>query len=598
MKKTRFGMRLLVAVLCTVVAVAGFATTNPVKAAMEADTIYLSWPYEPPPTSNLNPFSSTPLVNNGFGPFSFLLTPTFAYYIWEEQKWEGWLVDKWGYTADNSAYQITLKSGLTWSDGSALTSKDVVDTFTNGLVTNLGPYSFGVNRVEAVDDLVVNFVLNEGATPSLILERLILKEAVYASSTFGQFATKIKALVDEGTAAGTALADIKKSEAWTAAAAELTGFKPDTFLSSGPYTLALADYGDAQLTLRRSDQTMFGKMAKFNKIIVYRGDTEVTTPLLLNGELNYSTDFYPPATEKTLIEKGVKILRAPSYGGPGLYFNFANPQLAKRELRQAIAHAIDRSRVTKVAYDQIGKAPQTLTGISDDAAATWVKPDVYSGLSKYEYDLDGATKILTDAGYTKDGDVWKDPEGNELAFELTAPSDFTDWLPAAQDITDQLNEFGIRVTLRAIPNAQHVPEVKAGTFQLALRLWGFPNPFPFYAYRNMYQRNGVGKVAADLGMSYPTQQNISGTDYDFDALVANMQAGTDTAPQIDAVTQAATAFNADLPIIPMVERFYNCPLIDTNIAGMPPEGDPLYGNVSGSDNIMVVLLMTGRITPK
>jgi len=601
--------RLLTAILVVTLLAGGLALpAQPAKAAVDASTFYLSWPYTPPPKGTLNPFSPDALTNNGFGQWSYLLTPTFGYYIWSDQKWEGWLVDKWGFSADGKKYTVVLKDGLTWSDGSPFTAKDVEASFNVGRVTGFASYSFGVDRVKAVDDKTVDFLLN--AAPSLILERLILKEAVYAAANPGKVGDKATSIADlsarvvklwdDGLAAGKKLADIQASDDWKKLAEDVAAWVPDGFLSSGPYTLDIKDVTDAQLTMRRSDKTFFGKKAKFDKIVVYKGDTEVTTPLLLTKppELFYSTDFYPPATEKQLTDNGLNIIRAPSYGGPAIYFNFAVEPLNNQVFRQALAYAIDRQRVTKVSYDQIGKAPEILTGIDDESQKAWVKPDVLATLNKYEYNTKKAEEMLTAAGFKKDGDNWADPSGKKIELELSAPSDFTDWMPAAQDVVDQLNEFGIKVTLRAIPNSQHVTEVRAGNFKLALRLWGYPNPFPFYAYRNMYQRNAVAKTAKDKGMSYPTKQTIGGKEYDFDALVAAMSAGIDTAPQIEAVTSAAIAFNTDLPLIPLVERYYNCPFSDTTISGAPKADDPIWGNVSGSDNAIVVLLMNGTIGPK
>jgi len=353
----------------------------------------------------------------------------------------------------------------------------------------------------------------------------------------------------------------------------------------------------SQLVMRRTDKTPFGKLAKFDKIVVYNGDTDVTTPLILNGELYYATDYFPPDTEKSFTDKGIKILRAPAFTGPGLLINHAVKPLDNVLVRQAMAYAIDRAVATKVAYGDIGKPVKYMTDLSDSLLPNYLDAATISSFNTYENDLKKAADLMTQAGYKKSGDAWVDSSGKPLELELSAPSDFTDWMPAASNITEQLTAFGIKMTLRAILNSQHAPEIREGKFQLAIRSWGYPNPLPYYSYNRTLLQSSVGGTIKG-GTGYAPKQTIGGKDYDFTALVSAAGAGTDPTPQKDAVKTLATVFNSQLFMIPLIERFYNCPLNTTNLSGLPPDSDPLWGNVSGSDNAIVVLLMEGTIGPK
>jgi peptide/nickel transport system substrate-binding protein len=571
------------------------ATPARPSAAADADTFYLSWPYEPPPKGNLNIFSPDALTNGGFGPWSYLLQPTMGYFIGATGKYEGWLAEKWGFSDDGKKYTITLAKDLTWSDGSPITSKDVIGTFNLFRVTSSAVYTNGVAKVVAVDDHTVDYLLEK--PPGIVLQRSIMKEIVVSHVEYGALMDKAGALLDAGEKAGKKLADIKAGDDWKALEKELADFRPTATISSGPYTLDLKDVQTAQLVMRRTDKTKFGKLAKFDKVVVYKGDTEVTTPLILSGDLYYATDYFPPPVEKSFTDKGIQILRAPSLGGPAVFFNFAVAPLDKLEIRQAFAYAIDRERVTKVSYAQIGKPVVHMADYSDDRLKNFLTDDQIKSFNTYAYDRKKADELMQKAGYKKSGDFYADASGKTLELELSAPADFTDWMPAAQDVVDQLNDFGVKVTLRAVPNSQHAPDVRAGKFQLAIRLWGYPNPLPWYAFRYLYQQNAVAKADADPGMSYPLKKTIGGKEYDFVSLIGKVAEGTDPKPQNDAFFALTTAFNQDLPTIPLVERFYNTPLVTTNITA-PPVSDPIWGNVSGSDNAIVVLLMSGGITPK
>jgi len=312
----------------------------------------------------------------------------------------------------------------------------------------------------------------------------------------------------------------------------------------------------------------------------------------------YATDYFPPSTEKALTDKGYTILRAPTDSGPAIFFNNATYPLGRPEVHQAIAYAIDRDRNVKSSYGKAGFAVKYMTGISDALVPLWLSPDAIKALDTYEFNQQKAADILTKAGFKKDGDTWVDDKGAKMEFELSVPSDFTDWLPVAQDAAEQLTDFGIKTTVRGIPNDQHVEEVKAGKFQMAIRLWGFPRPFPFFAYRNMFIANAVSKLPTDKGMSYATKQTVDGKEVDFEKLITDMGAGSEMEPQKKAVTEMATAFNKLLPVVPLVERYYNSPLVTTNLGGLPPESDVVYQNNQGGDNPVVYWLLTGTIGPK
>ncbi len=604
MKLHRLLTRLGLAAATLGTMVAGLALSPSHAAATPApDTFYLSWPYEAPPKGNLNDFSPDGITNGGFGPWSYLLTPTFGYYISATDTWKGWLAKSWGFSTDGTKYTITLNDNLTWSDGSPLTSKDVVDTYALVMLEGgNGEFGLGVDNVKAVDDHTIDFNLAATAKPSVILQRAIMLEEVVSPQIYGQFSDRVQKLLDDGKAAGKAVADIEASDAWKQVSTDLEAYRPDHILSSGPYTIDLKDVTESQLLMNRTDKTSFGKNAKFAKIVVYRGDTDVTTPLIESGDLYYDTDYFPPATEKTFTDKGIKILRAPAFTGPGVLFNTAVYPLSRQDVRQAMAYAIDRNRSTKVSYAQIGQAVKYMAGIDDTVAPKYLTSDQLNALNPYNYDQQNAADILTKAGFKKsDSGEWIDDKGNPMEFELSYPSDYTDWTPVAQDVAAQLTDFGIKITLRGIPDEQHRPTIRDGQFQMAIRLWGYPSPLPFYAFRYLYEQNSVGG-AAKVGTGYTDVKTHAGTvngkPVDFKALDLQMAAGTDPAPQKAAVAQAAAYFNQDLPVIPIVERFYNCPLVTTNLSGLPADDDPIWQNVSGSGNAINVLLMNGTIGPK
>ena len=511
------------------------------------------------------------------------------------------MADKWGFSTDGTKYTITLKKGLTWSDGTPLTSKDVVDTYKIvRLEGGNNEFGLGVGKVSAVDDLTIDFTLTK--PPSPLLERGMLKEIVVASSVYGTYADTIQKIYDSAPAGQTD--DVTNaSDAMKKAQTDLEAFRPTSVLSSGPYTLALSDVGESQIVMNRTTKTTFGQAAKFAKVVVYKGDTDVTTPLIQSKDLYYSTDYFAPTIEKSFTDKGIKIIRAPRSPGRASCSTSPLRPLNKVEVRQAIAYAINRTQSDKVLLcaDRPGREVH-----GEYLRQQRVEiPDRRSDCQAESLQLRSAKscRFADRVGFKKGSDgMWVDDKGMPLAFDLSYPSDYTDWVPVAQDAASQLTDFGIKITLRGIPDTDHRVSIRKGDFQMAIRLWGYPNVLPYYAFHYLYDQNSVGGTAT-MGTGYTdvkTHMGLAadGTKTDFHALVLKMAAGTDQGPQKAAVAQAALDYNANLPTIPLVERFYNCPLVTDNLSGLPADSDPLWGNVGGSDNAINVLLMNGTIGPK
>ncbi len=91
------------------------------------------------------------------GIYEQLMFPGLGFYHWSDGTYEGLLADSFGFDADNN-YVVTLKSGVTWSDGTPVTSQDVVTTFNTCYLLGRQVWQ-SISKVEAVDDLTVKFTV-------------------------------------------------------------------------------------------------------------------------------------------------------------------------------------------------------------------------------------------------------------------------------------------------------------------------------------------------------------------------------------------------------------------------------------------------------
>jgi peptide/nickel transport system substrate-binding protein len=242
-----------------------------------------------------------------------------------------------------------------------------------------------------------------------------------------------------------------------------------------------------------------------------------------------------------------------------------------------------------------------MTGMADSVADSWLTDETKAALNHYDYDLARAEEILTGLGFTRDGDgVWLDDTGARMEFELTAPAEFADWSAAAENVAEQLTDFGIATTFRGVNFQQHPVDVRAGDFQMAIRDWGAANPHPSFAFRTDFTSyNGAGGEAttAGAGMNWPLVQQTSAGELDLDALTTQSGQGGDEEAQREVVNTLALAYNELLPQIPLWERYGNNPVPQVRVTGWPVDGDPIYNNGPYGDPFAVVLLLNGTLQP-
>jgi len=557
-----------------------------VVQAQDETTIYIAWPYQVPPDGHFNSFASG-VINLGGNTYQDLMEPPFAVYKWAEGTYEGMLAESFDFDEDNN-YVITLKSGVTWSDGTTVTAQDVVTTFYTGYLIGMPAWSY-IESVEALDDTTALFVMG---SPSPLAEYRILTTQIRPTSVYGDFAERAQPFVEAGTKAGDADFD--------ALLTELTEFRPEQYVSAGPYVLLPENVSDANVVLVKNEGGLNADVVRFDRAIVWNGETEAVTPLVSNGDLWYATHGFPPATEAAFIEQGLDIIRGPGYSGPALYVNHSVEPLNRPEVRQALAYAIDREQNGFVSLGESGIASECMCGFSDNLTSLWLSEETLDSLNTYDYDPDAGAEILEGIGFTRGDDgVWVDDQGNRMAFELIFPAEFLDWAAAAENVTQQLNDFGFEITARGVQFQQQQQDVYDSNFQLAIRNWGIGSPFPGQSYLEPYNRyNGQGELAGEGvggGMRFDVNVTYSGGSINVYDLSVQSGEGLDIDAQRGIVEQLAVSYNELLPAIPLWERYGNNPL-NREFLNAPAGDDPIYNN-AGADHFMPYLIMTGGIGP-
>jgi peptide/nickel transport system substrate-binding protein len=579
---------------------AALTTTAPVAAAQSVAAaqpaggkeFHGAWPFEVPPNGHFNYIVGiTHAILRG-GIYDDLITLPMAMYYWKEQRWLPLLAKEWGFDQNASTFTVKLNSGLMWSDGKPITSRDVVSTFWAARIIRNVVWQY-IDSVTATDELTTTFHMSK---PSTIVERYVLRQVnVLSDVHYGDWARKAQDLFNSGK-------DLDSTEG-KQLNTDFQQFRPAQVIASGPFNFDYNSITNAQLTLVKNATGFGAAQVAFDKIVLYNGETPDVTPIVLNKDADYATHGFPPATEQAFQQAGIRIIRPPVYSGPALLINLDKlPEFGDKRVRQALAYAVDRDQNGTVSLGQSGKAVQYMAGFSDLLVPTWISGDDQQRLNLYTFDQGKAAGLLQAAGWQKVGDTWQTPAGTPAEYELIFPAEFADWSASGQNLADQLTNFGIKITARSVTFTQEPDQIDKGDFQMGIQAWGASTqPHPHFSFvQDLFTHNiPIAANKGGKGMAFPLKQTTDALgDVDLEQLVVNAPLGLDEAAQKNSVTTAAIAFNELLPMIPLFERYGNNPALEgVRVKAWPPDSDPIILNAPYGDNFTIMLLLTGQLTP-
>ncbi len=564
------------------------AAEAPAESADTVAEMHIAWPYQAPPSGHFNTFVSDGL---GLSIYQALMEPPLFWYTRATDEYVPMAATEWEWL-DETTLQVKLREGAVWSDGHEFTSQDVIDTFDIARLQGLTVWNL-LESVEAVDDYTVKFTLSG---PSTIWPRRILREMyIRSSTTYGDYAQQVRDLVAAGKT--------KDDAEWSTLLQDFNQYRPEDMVVLGAFKIDPDSITESQMTLNKVDTSFMADWIAFDRLVNYNGETPDVTPLVLAKNVDYATHGFPPATERQFESEGIRIVRAPLFTGPALYFNQDIYPFNVKEFRQAIAYAIDRNENGIVALGPSGVATDWMAGFSDNLVDLWLSDETKAAMNHYEFNRDTAEQMLLDLGFSRGADGnWLDDQGNALAYTLTAPAEFADWSAAAENAAQQLTDFGIPTSFRGVNFNQHPVDVRNGDFELAIRDWGsnFPHPqFSFNTDFNSYNYTGGSAAAtAGPGMNFPLVQETEAMgEVDLEEMTTQAGVGGDIDAQKGVVNDLALVYNELLPQIPLWERYGNNPVPSVRVVGWPEDTDPIYQNGPYGDPFVISLLIDGTLQP-
>lgn len=344
-------------------------------------------------------------------------------------------VENGGIAEDGKSVTWQLQSEVQWADGESFTAEDVVFTFDfvsdPKVNAATAQYYEAVESVEAVDENTVKINFKEATAawqiPFTGQTGVILPEHVYASAAEPATREAEVNLAPIGTGP-------YQVAGWQPGSIT---FEPNVnYRGTAPYFKTvelvggLAPYAAAREVLSTGE-------ADF----AYNLQVEVDLLKdLQQADQGVVDTVFGGLVERIMLNPTDPFAETPS--GERASLAAKHPFLSEQLVRQAIAYAVDRDRITEELYGFTGRPTAQLL----------VAPRPYAnpGTVPYEYDLAKAKALLDEAGWTDtDGNGIRDREGTDM--EVVFQTSVNPVRQKTQTLVEEsLEELGIRVEIKRV----------------------------------------------------------------------------------------------------------------------------------------------------
>lgn len=384
------------------------------------------------------------------------------------------LCEDYAVSEDGRTYDFTLKSGIVFSNGSALTASDVKYSFERLLRA-------AAQNTDIPLEVVGGEALMNGQSDSL--EGFTVTDDTHFSITLNA--------PNAGFLAELSAPAMSIVDAETMAEVKNFGTEPSDTIGTGPYIITEWEAND-HYTLVYNDK-YWGETPTVKKLIVrVIPDPSTQNLMFRNGELDM-IDL--KSLDSAIVESTYKteykdrIVTTPNVGLTYLLFNENNQYLSDVNVRKAIGMAIDADTIISDLYsgNAIREHGMIPTGI-------WGHNDTLEG---YTYDPDAAKKLLADSGY-KDGQI-----SFELSMDSTANSS-TQLL--YENISQQLEKIGIKADVRSYDHSSWLALRNSGKMDSFVARWGMDYNDPSNI---MYSFFGSESNTKMRSINYPDKDTIA-----------------------------------------------------------------------------------------
>ncbi|GMX65723.1 ABC transporter substrate-binding protein [Paenibacillus elgii] len=418
-------------------------------------TITVAYPYDPD-TLDVQKSAGSAEV------YTWLLGGSLLYKDPVTNEYKPSLASDYKISEDGKTLTFTIRSGITFHDGTPLTAKSFKETFDRALnpetkAMTVGELMTPIKSVKAPDDHTLVLELYEPNATFL-----------YTLGINSSQPLSLKAIEKAGEAYGRNPVGVGpwKFESWKA----------------------------SKVTLVRNEAFKWGEAYYENQgppradklVIKSIPDTNLRMSALESGAIDVATEV--PVKEAKKFQNNPKyqvMERVRSGVGMLLEMNLRRPEFQDIKVRQALNMLVNKKAIIQAVMQGDGEVAQT--PLSPATLGYDKSLEKYG----YEYNVNEAKKLLDDAGWKVNGSGVREKDGKTFSLDLLSSTDID---KEAQLVQAMLGEAGIKITIQKLELGTYLQEAVKGNFDLTLMTGAYDDPdiLYFYFYSNgAYNMTGV-----------------------------------------------------------------------------------------------------------
>jgi len=355
------------------------------------------------------------------------------------------LATDYSVSEDGLTWTVTIRDDVKFTDGEPLTASDVAFTY-NLCVENSSVNDFTMlKEAVAVDGTTVEFHMN---TPFSIWPYTM------------------------------AIVGIVPEHAYD----ENYGQNP---IGSGRYIMKQWDKG--QQVIFEANPDYYGDEVKMKKLTVLFMDEDAALAAAMAGQVDVA---HTAASYADQVIDGYGLLRVASVDNRGINLPVDPPgERDGRPAGNAVTSAIAIRRAINIGIDREEMIANVLGGYGTPAYSVCDKMPWYNAAGQVEYDLEGAVKLLEDAGWIPGADGIREKDGIRAAFTVMYTPGDSVRQALAEDLANQCAGLGIEVTTEGA--GWDVAYDKALTQPL---VWGWGAHTPMELYNIYHTQPDTGSA--------------------------------------------------------------------------------------------------------
>ncbi len=329
------------------------------------------------------------------------------------------LVDWVSHNGNYTQWNVNIKPGLKWSDGTNVTSNDILATYNSNFALNP---SVDINNLHTFVTSVVPDNSSE--------------------VTFNLNQSNAQFLIEAGAALYTNVMPAKY------ATLNFTGEGINETVV-GPYYPSNGQPGSTELTMYRNPYFYTTGLPEPTPCALDISFVEATSNVensMLSNTFDFGYVVDPGQVPALQADSNLHIFDQPAAGITSIICNATQFPFNYTQFRQAIAYTVNYSAVVQQAFDNYGSSAVTAQGevpTSETALYNANQPS-------YSTSTTQAMTLLSQIGIKSVGGQLQWPNGQPVSFTMYADSSYASDLVAANIIQQNLQSLGMQVSVQAI----------------------------------------------------------------------------------------------------------------------------------------------------